>query len=413
VTDTRPSVLILGGGFAGTEVARGLGDRVEVTLVASQNFLLFTPMLAEVAAADLDPRHISAPLRQLCPKARLVLGEVIGIEASRRAATVRLPLGPERRYQADHLVLAVGSVQATFGVAGVEEWALPFKEIVDALRIRNRLLSLMETAAETGEDLLTRVAVVGAGFSGAELSAALADLLAVAAPRFYPSAPRPVVHLVDAEDRVTPMLPARLSRAARRALERRGVQLVLGKRVARVAPDGLKLEDGAFLRAGTVIWAAGVQPAPLAATAGLPLDALGRVQVDDRLQAAPGVFALGDLAAVPDGFGGTCPPTAQHALRQGRYLGRHFLAVVAGEAPPFRYRTKGQLVSLGHRNAVGMLMGINVSGFAAWWLWRTYYLRRLPTLFRKVRVAIDWALDLFFPPDITELPTSDLGPLPR
>ncbi|MDP8958222.1 MAG: NAD(P)/FAD-dependent oxidoreductase [Actinomycetota bacterium] len=408
-----PSVLVLGGGFAGTEVARRLGRRAQVTIVSVDNFLLFTPMLAEVAAADIDPRHISAPIRQLCPHARLVLGEVASFDGRDRSATVRLPFEGHRTYQADAVVVALGSVQATFGVPGVEEYALGFKGIGEALRIRNRLLSLLETASETGDEALTGVVVVGAGFSGAELAAALSDFLGEAARRFYRTAPPPRVTLVDAVDRVAPMLPLRLSKAAERALANRGVRLVLGRRAAGVAPQGLEVEGGEPVRAATVIWAAGVQAHPLARSARLPVLPDGRLRVDRQLAAAPGVFALGDVAAVPDGRGGFFPPTAQHALRQGRYLGHHLPEILAGRpVPPFRYRTRGQLVSLGHRNAVGMVMGVNVSGFLAWWLWRSYYLFRLPTGLRKARVALDWAMDLVFAPDIAGLPSSDLGPLP-
>ncbi len=181
--------------------------------------------------------------------------------------------------------------------------------------------------------------------------------------------------------------------------------------MAAVHQDGVILENGRAFPAGTVIWSAGVRPHPLVDGLGLPTDPAGRVLVDSNLRAAPGIYALGDLAAVPDGRGGTSPPTAQFAIRQGRYLGRHLPALLAGaKRPPFRYRSLGQLVSLGHRNAVGLVLGIRLSGLPAWFLWRSYYLGRLPTLLRKARVAIDWTLDLLFPPDIAWLPGGDLGP---
>lgn len=172
---------------------------------------------------------------------------------------------------------------------------------------------------------------------------------------------------------------------------------------------GLALEDGTVVDAATVIWAAGTRIHPLAAEMGLPLDK-GRLVVDASMRAAPGVFALGDLALVPT-RGGASPQTAQFALRQGAWLGEHLPQIVAGEhVKPFRYKTIGELVSLGHRNAVGMIMGIPAAGFLGWFLWRSYYLLRLPGLVRKVRVALDWTIDLIFPPDIAWLPTSDLGP---
>lgn len=406
-----PSVIVVGGGFAGLAVARGLADRARVTLVSDQNFLLFTPMLAEVAAGDLDPRHISTPLRQMAPGARVVAGAVEAIDPGSRRVRVGRGFGlPSLELTGDAVVLALGSVPATFGIPGVEEWALPFKTIADALRIRNRILALLESATEESDRALTHVVVVGAGYSGAELAAALADLLGSAARRYFTAAPKPAVTLVDVVDRVTPSLSRRLSAVAERALTHRGVDLALGERVGAVTGAGVELESGRRIEAKTVVWAAGVRPHPMAEGLGLPTDR-GRLIVDSRLQVTPGIFALGDVALVPDGRGGMSPPTAQFALRQGRYLARHLPAILAGErAPDFKYRTMGELVSLGHRNAVGQVLGVPVSGFFGWFLFRSYYLLQLPSWMRKSRVAMDWTLDLLFPPDVAWLPSSDLGP---
>lgn len=408
-----PSVLILGGGYAGVSCAQALGNRAQVTLVSEDNHLLFTPMLAEVASGDIDPRHIIAPLRQLCPNARVIQGRVTAVDVESRTVRVERLLGlPPVTLSADALVITLGSVPATFGVPGVEEHAITFKTISDALRIRNRVLALLEAASETRLPHLTRVVVVGAGYSGAELAAALADFLEPAARRFFADAPRPAVALVDAVDRVTPMLASSSSQRAERALVGRGVELRLGRRVAAVERGGVVIDGGPRIEAATVVWAAGVKPDPLAETLGLPLER-GRIVVDEHLQAAPGVFAAGDVALVPDGRGGVSPPTAQFALRQGRYLGKVLPRLLQGEAAAaFRYRNLGELVSLGHRNAVGRVLGLPVSGWLAWFLWRSYYLGRLPTLQRKARVALDWTLDLAFPPDVAWLPSSDLGPEP-
>lgn len=406
-----PSVIIVGGGFAGLAVARGLEGRARVTVVSNQNFLLFSPMLAEVASGDLDPRHIITPVRQMTPAARIVAGEAEAIDPATRTVKVGRPFGLEpMELQADAIVLAPGSVPATFGVEGAADLALPFKTIGDALRIRNRILALLDTATEESDRRLTHVAIVGAGYSGAELAAALADLLGSTSRRYFPSAPRPAVTLIDALERVAPTLSARLSARAERALTERGVDLVLGQRVQSVARHGVVLESGRRIEAETVVWTAGVRPHPLVAELGLPTDR-GRLVVDGRLQVVPGVFALGDAALVPDGRGGMSPPTAQFALRQGKYLAKHLPGILAGaRVPDFRYRNWGELVSLGHRNAVGQVLGLPVTGLAAWFLWRSYYLLRLPSLLRKARVSLDWTLDFLFPPDVAWLPTSDLGP---
>ena len=411
----RPALVIVGGGYAGVETARKLRDRLDVTIVSDDNYLLFTPMLAEVAAGDLDPRHIVSPIRQLCPHARLVVGVVTQINVEGSSVVVSRQVdGEPIVVEGDTLLLTLGSVRATYDVEGVDEHTVSFKTISDALLIRNRLVAYLEAAAHSGEDHLTKVAIVGAGYSGAELAGALADFLSRSHRRFYPAAPAPRVTLIDAADRVVPGLPSRGSRAAHDALERRGVELLLGTQVASVDNRGVTLADGRRAEGGTRIWVAGVRPNPLVQTVDLQTEG-ARLAVNSNLR-VPGieVFAAGDAAAVPDGRGGISPPTGQFALRQGRYLGKHLPDLLEGKAvPPFRYRSRGQLVSLGHRHAVGVVLGVPVSGFVAWFMWRSYYLFRLPTLLRKVRVAFDWTLDLLFPPDIAGLPTSEIGPPAR
>jgi NADH dehydrogenase len=391
-------------------VARGIGSKLPATVVAADNFLLFTPMLAEAAVGDVDPRHIVTPVRQLAPEAAVLQGIIEEIDGPGKTVRVRPLFGDHPlEVKGDVLVVALGSVPNTFGVRGVDEHALPFKTITDALRIRNRMLALLEHATQNPDPILTKAVVVGAGYSGAEIAGALADFLRPAAARFYRDAPSPSVTLVDAVERVTPALSPALSTAAARALTQRGVDLVLGSAVAEIDRGGVKLANGRLIEAATVIWAAGVKPHPLLASSGLELEK-GRVVVDRHLRARPGVYACGDAALVEAGTQ-LSPPTAQFALRQGRYLGRYLPELVAGRrAPLFQYTTKGELVSLGHRNAVGRVLRIPVSGFPAWFLWRSYYLWQLPTVLRKARVALDWTLDLIFPPDIAWIPSSDLGP---
>ena len=383
-----------------------------MTIVSNDNFLLFTPMLAEAAVGDVDPRHIVTPIRQLAPGAALVQGEVSAIDTERKTVTVEPVFGAGPvTVEGDVLVVALGSIPHTYGVAGVEEHALSFKEISDALRVRNRVLALLEGASLDRDPWLTKVAVVGAGYSGSELAAALGDFVRDASERFYPDVPTPAVTLVDAVERVTPALSRGLSAAAARALQARGVRLALGSAVTGVTERGVMLANGQLIEAATVIWAAGVRPNPLVSEIGLPT-VKGKLIVDGHMRAAPGVYAVGDAALVPAGGGMISPPTAQFALRQGRYLGRHLPALERGESgvPEFSYGTKGELVSLGHRNAVGRVLGVPVSGLIGWVLWRTYYLLQLPTFLRKARVGLDWTLDMVFPPDVAWIPSSDLGP---
>lgn len=402
-------VVIAGGGFSGAMVARHLARRpgVEVTLVSADNFLLFTPMLAEAAVGDVDPRHIIAPLRQIAPGAEFVQGVIDQLHTDPPGVSVNQLFGEARHtIGGDALVVALGSVSNTFGVPGAEEHTLAFKTIVDALRVRNRMLARMEAQGTIS------VAVVGAGYSGAEVTAAVSDFLEEVHRRYYPGAVAPSVTLIDAVDRVTPALTPALSQAAAQALTKRGVQLALGAPVVEVSETGVTLEGGRLVPADTVIWAAGIKPHPLLPGLGIELDR-GRIPVNGNFAATPpGIYAVGDAALSPTGAGGFSPPTAQFALRQGRYLGKRLDLLLAGRrVEAFSYQTKGELVSLGHRNAVGKVLGVPVSGIVGWFLWRTYYLMQLPTLLRKARVALDWSLDVVFPPDIAWLPSSDLGPL--
>jgi NADH dehydrogenase len=260
------------------------------------------------------------------------------------------------------------------------------------------------------------VAIVGAGYSGVELAASLADFMNGTRRQYSELAAYLGITVIERMDKVTPMLPPRLQDVCRRKLERAGVDLRLRTRVSRVAPDAVVLEGGESVATLTTVWTAGTKATPELARWGLPLDAKGRVRVDRtlRVEGMERVWAVGDAAAVPMEDGGWAPPTAQHATRQGRRAAENVLAVLGNEPPrPYTYRTRGELVSLGHRSGVGTVMGFMVRGFPAWWLWRTYYLFRLPTSLRKFRVAFDWTVDLFFQKDIVQLPMRnewEIGP---
>jgi NADH dehydrogenase len=412
-------VVILGGGFAGLNAATALeralpGDSgVEITIVNRDNFLLFTPMLHEVAASDLDLTHIVTPIRRMVRRAVLFVGTVEAIDLPGRRVLVRHTGGGHAHsLPYDHLVLALGSVTNFFGLPGLEERALTMKSLADAIALRNRLIEVLEEAdfecaAPDRHQLLT-VLVAGGGFAGVETVAAVNDFLreAIAAyPRLTPDMLRLV--LVHSGQAILPELAPTLGGYAARALGRRGVDIRLGTRVTGVSEDGVCLSDGSVLPAQTIVWTAGTAPNPLLAA--LPCrQARGRVVVDDCLRVAdwPNVWALGDCAQVPDGAGGFHPPTAQHALRQGRTVGRNIAASLLGRpARPFVFSTLGQLAAIGRRTGVANILGVNFSGFLAWWLWRSIYLSKLPGIDRKVRVALDWTLDLLFEKDLVQFRT--------
>jgi NADH dehydrogenase len=411
--DRRPLVLVAGGGFAGLEAAKTLhrSGRVQVLIVDRQNFSLFTPMLAEVATGDIETRHILVPFRDVLPPHAYRQGSLVELDPAGGEAVVETLLMPRRDTVAfDHLVLAPGGVTNFFGVPGAEEHSLTLKTIADAVRIRNRLLGLLERAtveASSGaRSCLCRVVVVGGGYSGVELATGLADFLHAARPAFPELAPYLKVTVVEMGEALVPMLPTRLQEFCRERLRRQGVDVRLGVRVVEVGEEFVRLDDGEEIAALTTVWTAGVKPSPRVHEWGLPLEK-GRIQVDGALRVVgfPNLWAAGDAAAMrlPDGT--PVPATAQHASRAGSRAAKNVLAVLDGREPrPFDYEGMGGLVSLGHRQGVGIVMGIMVRGFPAWWLWRTYYLLRLPSWLRRVRVALDWTIQLFFQRDIAHLP---------
>jgi NADH dehydrogenase len=413
----RPLVLVVGGGFAGLEAAKTLArsKECELLLVDVENFSLFTPMLPEVATGDIETRHILVPFRDLLPPESYRQGRLLEVDLEGRTAVVETKIMPRRDViRFDHAVFAPGGVTSYFGVPGAEECSFTFKTIADAVLIRNHIMGLLERASvETsaeGRERLCRVVIVGAGYSGVELAAALADFFEKSRRQYPELTNYLAITVVEAQEVVAPMLPPRLQDFTRKRLLRLGVDLRLSTRVERVTPDAVDLAGGESLLTLTTVWAAGAKPSPELAGWGLPLDRRGRVRVDRslRVEGFSHVWAVGDAAAVPMPDGTLAPPTAQHAMREGMLAAKNILALTRGREPkPFDYRTMGGLVSLGHRSAAGIVMGFMVRGFPAWWMWRTYYLLRLPTWLRKIRVAVDWTMELIFQKDIVQLPVLD------
>lgn len=413
---TTPRVLILGGGFAGIAAASYLERRargLSVTLVSGENFSLFTPMLPEVCSGALEVRHVATPIRTQLRRTTFLLGDVRGVDLEARRVTAAHALTHrERTLDYDHLVLALGSSTSTFGLPGVAEHTFALKSLEDAAALRNRLMWALETAAATDDAgdrarLLT-VAVVGGGFTGVEVAGEIAELFS-SVLRFYPNVARRDVRVVLIEGGATllPGLPARMGQYAGARLQRRGVEVRTSAPVASADARGLSLQGGEHIDSATVIWSAGVRPSPALEGVALPKNRHGAVLVerDLRVQGREDVWAAGDCAAIPDGAGGFYPPTAQHAVREGPHLAANIVAALRG-APlrPFAFHSLGMMASLGGRKAVAQLpRDVVLTGFPAWFLWRTYYLLRLPGLDRKLRVAFDWTLDLLFPRDVAEL----------
>ncbi|MDQ2992837.1 MAG: NAD(P)/FAD-dependent oxidoreductase [Candidatus Eremiobacteraeota bacterium] len=411
-------IVILGGGFAGIAVAQRLEhrlnpDEAELVLISRENFSLFTPMLPEVASGALDVRQVATPIRSQLRRTRFILAEFTALDTLSRAVSFTHVLsGESERLEYDQLVLGLGSSISTFGLPGVEEHAFPLKTLEDAGTLRNRLMWLLERAdasddAAVRERLLT-VVVVGGGFTGVETAGEMSDLLHRVA-RFYPNVAAGDARIVLVEGGATllPGLPAKMGEYATRALVRRGVEVRTGVPVTAASEDALDLADGSRIPTATIVWSAGVKPSPAIAAAQIPHGKGGAVVTapDMSVPGFAGLWALGDAAAIPNGSGGFYPPTAQHAIREGPVVADNVVATLRDlPTSPFRFTSLGMMASLGGRRAVAQLPGDRVlTGFAAWFLWRGYYLARLPGLDRKLRVAFEWALDLLFPRDIAVL----------
>jgi NADH:quinone reductase (non-electrogenic) len=414
--DGRTRILILGGGFGGLYAAMRLEHtlarhpHIEITLINRDNFFLFTPMLHEIAACDLDITHIVNPVHKMLRRVNFFPGDVEAIDLPGKRVVVAH--GFERHTHElayDHVILGLGSMTNFFNIPGLQERAVTMKSLGDAIALRNRLIALLEEAnagcCANPAPLLTCV-VAGGGFAGVETIAGINDF-ARAALKFYPHLSPDLLRmvLVHPGPVILPELNPKLGTYAQQKLTERKVEVRVNTRVAGVSEHGVALSDGTTLAADTLVWTAGTTPCPLLAT--LPCQKEhGRVLVNEYLEVPewPGVWALGDCARVPDRKTGKYyPPTAQHALRQGKILAHNLRAAVqAGHKKPFVFSTLGQLATIGRRTGVANILGINFSGFIAWWLWRTIYLSKLPGFEKKVRVALDWPLDLLFSKDLVQ-----------
>ena len=420
-------IVILGGGFAGMKTAESLEhqflhDRsVSISLISETNALLFTPMLAEVAGSSLEPSHISTPLRSSLPRTNFVRATVENIDLEKRV--VKLTADPSRNeggpreISYDQLVLALGAVSNYLGMANVEKYALDFKSLLDAIRVRNRVIEMFERAdseshPEVRRRLLTFV-IAGGGFAGVELAGALNDFgrgILADYPNLQPEDLK--IILVHSRDHILPELTESLGRYAQEKMAARGVIFRLNARLTNFQPGLVALND-CEIPAETLVWTAGTAPNPLLRTLPIERDKRGAVIVETTLAIKnhPGVWALGDCAAVVNGVTGKpCPPTAQFALREAPVLAKNIRASLEGRPlRPFHFDSLGALCVVGHQTACAELSvpfartkSMRFSGLLAWAMWRGIYLAKLPGLERKIRVLMDWTVELFFPRDIVQ-----------
>ena len=404
--EARGGTVIVGGGYAGSYVARYLGKR-GATIVSPENSMLFTPLLPEAASGTLEPRHVVVPLRVMCPHAELVLGRATELDFTRRRVQVETFEGLVNVQYRD-LVVGLGSISRALPIPGLAEHALGFKNLADAIHLRNHVLQRLDAAdaaaTETHRERELTFVFVGAGYAGVEALAELSDLVRDAL-RYYPSlrdAPQRWV-LVDAAPKILPEIPTRLGDYAAQQLAKRGIEIRVGTTLESVEAHAAHLSNGERFLTHTVVWTAGVKANPALERFGLPLDERGRVKVDGtlRVEGLEHVWALGDCAAVPNLATPEAvdPPTSQHALRQARRLAKN----LKGEPQQYRYRMLGQVATLGRYKGIADVMGLLLTGFLGWFVTRTYHLYQLPLFSRKLRVVTDWTTSLFFRRDIAEL----------
>ena len=420
-TTQRPTrIVIVGGGFAGVFTARELEKRlvgrddVEIVLVSRENYFVFQPMLPEIISGTIGLLDTVSPLRSLLPNTTIHVREVESFDLAKR--TLRLAPGfrPHSHDVAfDHLVIAPGTVTDFRGLPGLPEHALPFKNLSDALALRSRVIHALDEADIEDEDhdlraqLLTFV-VAGGGFSGVEVVAELNDFVRDVARRSYPRirAEELRVVLVHGTERILPEVPKKLGLYAQNLLAKRGVELRLNARLASASGDRAVLSDGTVIPTKTLVSTIPSSPHPLVDALDVPKGRGGKIKVDGhlRVEAMKDLWAAGDCALVPTPSGEPCPPTAQHATRQAATLAKNLLASIDGEPlSTFDFKGLGKMGSLGRHNAVAEIFGVSVSGFLAWFLWRTIYLAKLPGWGRRAKVAASWTFDLFLPPELVQL----------
>ena len=408
------TIVIVGGGFAGTTLMRALDGKLppgyELLLISEESHTTFNPMLPEALGASIFPEQVVAPIREMLTHARFVMGRVTTLDPARRTL-VCSTLAGERTFHYEHLVLAFGNRARLDLLPGLGEHALPLKTVGDAMHIRNtvlRRLARIELEADPAlRKRLGHFVVIGGGFSGVETAGELVDCL-TSIRRYYPLVGPDELKVTLLQDmpRLLPELPEQLGHAAHKSLAARGVDVRIGAKASCVSDKGVRLADGEYLCASTVLCTIGTRPNSLVERTLLPV-LRGRIVVDANLRVAgiPSLWAIGDCALVKNARDGmVAPPTAQFAVAEAGVLAKNLRATIDGmPTSVFSYRSRGSMAAIGHRKGVAEIFGVRLSGLPAWLLWRAYYLSRMPTLGRKVRIFVEWTWGMFFPNDITHL----------
>ncbi|MFE2969206.1 NAD(P)/FAD-dependent oxidoreductase [Streptomyces sp. NPDC059340] len=404
-----PNIVIVGGGFAGVECARGLEHALQpgdarITLVSPTDYQLYLPLLPHVAAGVVTPQSVAPSLRRILRRTTFLPGGVIGVDPASKRCVVRKITGEFVDLSYDYLLLTPGSVTRTFDIPGLLDEARGMKTLAQAVYLRDHVIAQLDLAAATSDEderaARLQFVVVGGGYAGAETAACLQRLTTAASKRYHPRLDPGLIkwHLVDVAPKLLPELGDKLGASALRLLSERGLEISLKTTVASVTEGKITLTDGRVLPSRTLVWTAGVAASPL-------VDSLGAETVRGRVLTEPdfkvpgldGVFALGDAAAVPDlarADGSYCPPTAQHAARQGRHAAKNLAAVLRGQPmTPYKHKDLGLVVDLGGHDAVSKPLGIGLKGVPAQVVARGYHLYALRTGTARIRTATNWFLN--------------------
>ncbi len=415
--NTPRRIVILGAGFGGAYCAAALQKKLrgldaEVLLIDRNNFFVFYPLLVEAGTGSLEPRHAVVPIRAFLKTAEFRMAEVVNADFDRRSITYRLVGGDDtQQIEYTELVISLGSVTRLPNVPGLREHGCEIKSLTDAIALRDRAITILERANATENEAKRRAllhfVVVGGNFTGVEVAGEFDMFLRLAARQYRNVDQREIaVTLVELGDRILAALDEELAEYAMTHLRKRGIDIRLKTTVTTIKPDCVTLNSGEVLDAHTVIWCAGIEPNPLIGAWSLPVDDRGYIlcERDLRVKGIEHAWAIGDGAVNIDSHGRAYPATAQHAVQQAAHLAGNLAAVLSGRDPrPCDIKSKGALAALGCRTGVAKVFGFKLAGFGAWFLWRTVYLLKMPGLARKIRIALDWTIDLVFSRDFVQL----------
>lgn len=410
-----PRILILGGGYVGLYTAiqlrKSLSRHATIAIVDPRAYMTYQPFLPEAASGSLEPRHVVAGLRSTLPGVTIIPGRIAGLDHAMRKATINPLVGSEYTVEYDHVVVGIGSVARTLPIPGLAEQGIGFKQVEEAIDLRNRVIGMMESASGVWDkDLRRRMLTftfVGGGFAGAEALAEIEDM-ARSEAKHFDSIRREDLRfvLIEMADKILPEVGEELGEYALKQFRERDIEVKLGTKLESAVDGVIETSDGDRFESDTLVWTAGVKANPALGKMGLPRDEKGRLRanaflqvMDDDGRTVPGAWTAGDVAAVPDlvNPGEFCGPTAQHAVRQARQLGKNLAATIeGGPLTAYRHKNMGTVASLGLYKGVATVFGVKLRGPLAWFMHRTYHMWAMPTLTRKIQIVLDWTVATLF-----------------